>query len=208
VATQPAGEVAPSIAERALDAGERVRALRANHGAVRVLPSPTGEVVWSRVDGGAARAAGYTLYLTPGRHALELYSGTPRARTDPLEIVAGSIIEVRTEREPSPIGSLDLGEPPPRPFPTGWVIGGAAATALAGGITGLLAVNAANKRDDAEALGVGHTQYAAARNEFEDARSTYRASFIGPAAFAAATLGLVLIWNLSQPAPRTQSGAR
>jgi hypothetical protein len=83
-------------------------------------------------------------------------------------------------------------------FPTMWVVIGGGATALSFILPAVLLDRAASKRDEAEALGPGHTAYADAKQGFDEARTAYELSYALPAALGAitlvvATVGLVRI---------------
>jgi len=69
---------------------------------------------------------------------------------------------------------------------------------------GLLAV-AGGKRDDAEALGAGHTGYADARSSYETARTAYYVSYALPAALGLTTAVVWLAWPTEPSAPASPS---
>jgi tetratricopeptide (TPR) repeat protein len=202
------GPIPPELAERRDDAAARASAIRATHGAVRAIAPRSAEVVMVRVGTAAPRAAGFTLYLAPGPHEIEIETGTPHARRITVQVTAGGSLEVDTTR-PAPATAPTPAAPrgdqivaQRSSFPTGWFVAGAGLTAASVILPVALGLRANSLRDDAEKLGPGHTGYAAAAGEFDDARDAYRASFALPAVLAAATLAIpILYFTLSAGDP-------
>lgn len=198
--TEPARE---GIAERKADAIERMNRIRASHGQVRVRPAP-GAIVLVRVDGGPERAAGFTAWLLPGEHRVDLGCGTDALHHITILVEAGRTSEVVTSEPPvrapplAPLAPSTAAQRPTasvavasrKPFPTSWVLAGTGAAAVSIVLPVALGVRAKHKRDDAIALGPGNTRYSAAYDDYESARRAYKISYVLPATFAAVTLGI------------------
>jgi hypothetical protein len=216
LAEQP-GTMGAELDERRQDALQRVHALQESNGALRVL-APTGERALVRVDAQPPRAAGFTAYLAPGEHDIEIDPGTPRARRVTVTLRAGASQDFPVERAPpsaphtpgdasastlgAGVGVARAGEaaraPEPRAFPTAWAIAGGVVTIAAGAAPFAFGLHAAAKRDDAARLGVGSTQYPSAVNDFTSARTVYYVSYAIPATTLALSTVFVLIkWSAS-----------
>jgi hypothetical protein len=204
---------APDLAERRQDAMERLAAIRATHGAVRVTPPKSGAIMLVRAGGGDPKPAGFIAYFAPGEHELEIYAGTSHARSIRVHAVAGTTIDVAipdlaAPAEPAPPS------PPPSPspaerrsFPTGWLVAGTAITLASGVLPLALGIRTGDKRDAAEAIGPASSQYASAVSEFEDARTLYQLSYVVPIMLAVATTVIVLV-SLPPKSGSTASSTR
>lgn len=197
----------PELAERARDAAERAKQLEQSHGAVHVLAPKRGGLVLTRIGNGEPRAAGYTVWLAPGTHAIDVYIGTDHEKRVQVDVEPGSSIDVETTPEasevPPPVAAPPPREAPPeaRPIPSlVWIGAGATAASLALPVT--LYVVANGKRDDADALGAGHTDYAAKRSTYVSWRTAYYVSYALPVTLAAATAAIYL---LRPEAPSTKT---
>jgi hypothetical protein len=210
MAEQP-GRPKPELEARRVEVVERVRKIKATHGGVRVLAHPTRDVM-VKVDDSAPRATGFTAYLLPGDHVVEVQPGTPQARRIPVRAVAATTTDVETAepaspQPPPPVTPTPTPTPPPpraaqpravsRPaeahsFPTGWLVAGAVVTAASTALPIALGVAAKSKKDDAIALGAGHTGYRSAVDDFRSARTLYEVSWVVPAVLATATVIIVL----------------
>jgi hypothetical protein len=82
--------------------------------------------------------------------------------------------------------------PEPRSFPLIPVLVGVGLTGVSFALPGVMHQRAANARGVAQELGQGHTEYAAARADYESRRKTYRLSYLLPAGLGVATLGVVI----------------
>jgi hypothetical protein len=182
--------------ERRRDALERLKAIRATHGAVRVAAPPSGSAVLVRVGNASPRPAGFVVYLAPGEHVFELHTGTARAKERTVHVVAGSVIELSVnDVQPPKNVSTEAA------FPTAWLLGGAALTIASTALPIALAIHTGNERDEAESLGVTHSRYPDAVDSFEGARRAYWISYALPVALAAATAIVVILKT-----PRSSSG--
>jgi tetratricopeptide (TPR) repeat protein len=202
----------PSLDERQKDAIDRIKAIKASHGALHVAPSPDGQVVLVRIGSSEPRPAGFVVYLAPGEHEIELHAGTARARRVRHTVVAGATKDVTPEPSVTTTPTSQAVEPQPKAapgtasFPTAWLIGGLAVTAASSVLPLAFGLDAKSKRDDADALGPGHTGYAAAANDFDDARSRYQISWVLPGALAAATAAIVIIQIVTDKRPSSSAG--
>jgi tetratricopeptide (TPR) repeat protein len=191
-ASEPNREAA--LEERRQDALERIRAIKATHGALAVAPAPPGQVVLVRVGSAEPRPAGFTVYLAPGPHEIELNAGTTRASKRRVELVAGKVTEIALD---TPKPSTPSAPPPPpratRSFPTAWLVGGAIATAASFALPIGFAFDTKSKRDSAGAISTSDPRYPVAVGDFEDARTRYEVSYILPAALAVATAVVVVV---------------
>lgn len=192
LAAQPS-ELTRELEERRQDAAERVRAMKAARGAVEV-PAPAGRACAVRIDGAAARPAGFTAYLSPGEHAIEVFAGSPEVRTVRIQVEAGKAQSIDTAPPPA-------APPPPRvvvvqaeearpEFPSMWILGGGTLAVATLALPLGLGLHASELRSAAEALGRGHSQYSDAVRRFEEARGAYLASYAVPAVLGAATLAV------------------
>ena len=193
-------ELSRDLEERRQDAAERARALKSTRAGV-LFPAPRGRECTVTIDGGPPRAAGFTAYVAPGEHTIELFSGSPDARKLRVTASLGRVLTVDTTPPAPPPPApppprLVLVAPPESPpdFPTPWVLGGGALCLLSFGLPLGLGVHASSLRDDAEKLGPGHTQYSDALRRFDDAREAYRTAYLLPAALGAATLTVAAVF--------------
>ncbi|HZO16958.1 MAG TPA: tetratricopeptide repeat protein [Polyangiaceae bacterium] len=187
------------LEERREDGAARVSALKASHGALVLPPQPT--EVTARIDAEPARRVGYTAYVKPGKHVIVIAAQGGAERRRDIDAAAGSSIQIDTT-DPTPRIApaptprpRPYDEPPPaREFPTVVVIVGASLTALSFAGPIIAWHLAAEQRNEATALGVGHSQYPIASDEYESARTRYYATYAVPAGLGAITLG-VAIWG-------------
>ena len=191
--------------ERMHDAGQRAAALRAAHGEVHVRAPATG-VILVRVGTAEPRPAGFTVFLAPGQHEIELSPGSPQSRRVTLHVDAGVVLDVEAEADApkatpptAPLPAPREKEEPRRAFPTAWLLVGAGVTVAAAALPTALGLRASAKHDDAERLGVGNTAYASAVDEFGKARTAYYFSYALPAAFAVATAVVVVLKLSARP---------
>jgi tetratricopeptide (TPR) repeat protein len=185
-------EVPEALAVLAEDAETRSAAIRASHGGVALAASPGVKV---RIDGGEARDVGFTAYLAPGVHTVEIVYPVGARRVE-LDLHAGRVIAVDTT-PPAPERPTPL-PPPSRPeeapsFPTVLFVVGLSVTAVSFVLPGVLFAVADESRSEAEALGAGHSGYAAARDEFEGDRAAYQLSYILPGALGAITAAIAVV---------------
>lgn len=211
------------LVHRSEDAAKRISDLESSHGAVFVKPPARGGVVLTRVGTAEPRAAGYVVWLAPGTHSVELFVGTRHAKTVRVEIVRGATVPIDTTPPAEPLAPA--GPSPAAREGSGSGAGGQASSTASGGSSGrttwlvvgsvvtaasfalplgLLAV-AGGKKDDAEALGTGHTGYADARSSYESARTAYYVSYALPAALGLTTAIVWLTWPSATSAPPSPS---
>lgn len=200
IASQRDG-VTKDISDRAADAEARALELERTHGALYVDPPKRGGRVLVRIDESAPRPAGYVVWLTPGSHTIRLSDGVHWSSTVDLQIAAGEEIhfDPSPPEPPPPPGSE---APPRRPTvedrraepttPAMRVYVGAAATVASFALPTALFFVADGKRDDADALGAGHSRYADARSTYETWRTAYYVSYAVPVALALTTAALWL----------------
>jgi tetratricopeptide (TPR) repeat protein len=210
---------APGDAElirRREDAAGRVRALKSAYGALVVRAPASGTPVMTSV-GGDVRSAGYTLWVSPGEHQVEVGTGTPRARRVRVDVVAGGAVEVTTDDlvAPPQVPAAPPVAPAPAPatqrpaegrrFPTLAVVLASGATVASAAVPLGLGLRASAKRSDAAAFGQGNTGYASAVGDFHDARTLYYASYSIPAVLAAVT-ATVAVFGIASSAvgPRVE----
>jgi len=201
--------------ERRQDAASRILTIAREHGAVVLPAGPV--AVHVRIDGGPPRPSGFVAYLRPGPHVIEIIGPSGIARLVEVSAAAGESITVDTRDRaaepaaptaavpsppstavPPPPATAPTGpaEPPsPAEFPTTLVLVGAGLTAASFVFPAVMWKLADDERAEAEALGPGHTGYAAAVDSFESARTSYELSYILPAALGAATAA-VAIWGV------------
>jgi tetratricopeptide (TPR) repeat protein len=190
------------LEERRSDAAARVRALKAAHGAF-VFPPQPGEVS-ARIDDAPARRVGFTAYVMPGSHRIDIVGPKGAVRSRQLEIAGGASLRIDTT-DPTPRAPVSPPRPvppPPEPktaadepeFPLAVVLVGAGLTIASFAIPIGLWFVARDERNEATALGAGHTGYAEARDEFDSARTRYLATYAVPAGLGAITLGIA-IWG-------------
>lgn len=195
VARQPE-PLAPSLAERRQDAAERAAALRAAHGALDVRAPAHGPAAEVRVDGGAPRRAGFVVLLVPGDHTVELTGSSGAVRKLDVRAVGGQtlVVDATPPEPPAPPPHPPAPAPSPGPsFPTWWVVGGAALTAASIALPIVLRSRAEEDRAAAAKLGAGHTDYAAARDDYDASRSLYYVSFAVPATLGAVTVAIAVV---------------
>lgn len=187
--------------ERTQDAKERIAAIKASTLELVVEAATSSRTVLVRVDARPPQPAGFTLHLAPGAHEVELDVGAEGAEIVPVEGKAGQRV-VLTPRSGEPVAPPppSVSPPPLEPavndesdFPTGWVVAGAALTAASFALPIALLARADGKRDDAAALGAGHTGYAEAREDFDSARTAYHVSYLVPAVLGAATITIAIV---------------
>lgn len=180
---------------------ESVAALKAKYGAIHVAAPPKG-VVWVRVGLSEPQPAGFTLYVAPGSHELELFARTPQSTKQTVHTFAGRVTEIqipggatsvapvradRVEQEAQPTA-----EAGPRPFPTVLVVVGGGLTAVSAGASVFLYTRQSAKRADAEAFARSDPSYARLRDEHQDARTLYYVSLGVTGVFAVATTAVAL----------------
>jgi hypothetical protein len=190
-------KAAEPVSDRVTDAQSRLDQLRHSHGAIYVRPPTRGGLVLTRIGTGEPRAAGYVVWVAPGRHDLEIFVGTDHVKKMRVEVVAGGATDVDTTPPAPPAvearvaGPQDSATPPPPASSTWiWIGVGATAVSLAAPMTFYALASGAHNR--AEALGPGHSRYADERSSFDTLRTLQYVSYALPAAFALATVGYVL----------------
>ncbi|MBI4701863.1 MAG: hypothetical protein HY744_12045 [Deltaproteobacteria bacterium] len=198
--------MSPELEQRRQDAAGRVQAIKASCGAL-VLAAARGASPASaaRIDGALPRALGFTAYVAPGPHVVEVIGPTGAVRRVDLAVQAGESIAIDTS-DPAPPPPPP--PPPPAPqfvpvvlrpapeparFPTLWVALGAGATVLSFALPVALGVDTAARHDAALELGPGHSGYAAALDDYESARTAYEVSFALPAVLGAATAAVAVV---------------
>lgn len=194
-----------NLTARAEDAGKRVADLQSTHGSVFVKPPARGAAVLTRVGTADARAAGYVVWLAPGTHSVEVFVGTSRAKMVRVEVVRGEQVEVDTtppDEPPPPV------TPPRDPVPeratatsarTTWLLVGGGVTLASLALPLSLFGVASGKRDDAEALGEGHTGYADAKSSYDSAKTVYAVSYALPVALGLTTAIVYFAWKTDKP---------
>jgi hypothetical protein len=202
-------DVPKELAERAADAQSRVEQLERSYGAIRMNAPTHGGLVLTRVGSSEPRAAGYVVWLAPGRHDLELFVGTDHVKKLTVEVVPGKTLDIDTsppEEPPSPAPVVNPPPPaqtksaePPPPQSNRWVWIGAAATAVSIAAPVITYVVASQKKDDATALGRGSDGYPAARDSFDSWKTINYVSYALPAVLALATIGYVVF----RPSPKS-----
>lgn len=194
LAEQPA-QLTPDLEERRQDAAERARAMKATRGAV-VVPAPPARACAVRVDGGPPRPAGFTAFLAPGEHTIEVFSGTSDARSVRVSVAVGASRTIDTAppvtAAPPRVVVLPAPESAPE-MPTPWIIGGGTLFVASFGLPLALGLHAAELRAGAVRLGIGHTMYSSAAKGYEDARAAYHAAYALPAILGAATLAVAAV---------------
>lgn len=215
------GALKPSLEQRREDSARRIDAIKSSHGAVVLAVPRTGPVTLVEVDGAAARPAGFTAYLQPGVHTIEVIApqGQRARRSERIEVVAGASIAIETQDPtPPPPPPPPLLPPPPviiekhepvPDFPLPWVLAGTGATALAFILPAVLWHAAAQARADADAFGRGHTAYAAAVEAYDSARGDYQLSYLLPAGLGAVTATVAVVgYIVSRPDDPEKTGWR
>ncbi len=202
---------------RRTDALRRADELKAKHGALTIRAPGDDSVVLVRIGQSEPRSAGFTLYLLPGTHVIELYYGTDHAERRAVELEAGGKIEIVTvapptgvppETSPPPPQVAPEPRPPPAPetppappggsptpaeFPTTWVASLGGATLASFALPLALGLNAANERRAALRLSPGHSRYADGIDDVDKAKRAYRISYSLPVGLAAATTSVVVV---------------
>jgi len=209
------------LEERRQDAAARMQAIKKSHGAVVVAPPARGGPRMVTVGAAAPRLAGFTVYLAPGAHRIEIGSGTPEARVISVDVKAGARTTVDTTPEAEDVRPAVTPAPngPTRPlppekaddapaFPTVWVLLGAGLTAASVAFPVVMHFRAVDAREEAETLPVGHSGYTNGKESFEGARDASQLSWILPAALGAitvgiATVGVVIVSTHDPDAPTT-----
>lgn len=159
------------------------------------MPAVGTGVVWVRVGVSEPQPAGFTVYVAPGSHEIELFARTSRAKKQSVQAVAGQVLTIRIPETPAPAPmpkTADRGTTPPPPnkareFPTVLVALGSGLTLASAGVSVFLYTHQASKRDDAEAIARSDPEYAFLRDEHQDARTLYHVSLGVTGVFAAAT---------------------
>jgi len=223
IAKRPAA-LTTDLEQRRIDSVKRLKAIEAEHGAVR-FPVPTsGGKLLVRIDGGQSRAAGFTAFLEPGPHTFELDHGSLPTRKTQLVVVAGSSHEVDTTA-PAVVASASSSSssaiptstktPPPLPpandssATTVVLLVGAGLTLASVGLPIALGLEAQSQRDSAEALGTEHHDYREAIADFESARTAYRVSYVAPVALGVLTaVGVTIAALLNRPDDEAPQAAR
>jgi tetratricopeptide (TPR) repeat protein len=188
-----------SIAERRAEAQQRIADLQSKHGALRV--DVGGRVILVKVGTAKSRPAGFTVYLAPGVHRVEIDSGTAKARQISVTLKAGATVVLEAEPTVASTPPPDKPAPPPPPeegaFPSALFGVAMALTIASVAIPVGLGLRAASLRDDAAALGTDHPDYPTALEDFEDMRTGYYASYAVPGAFALASLIILVVYAAS-----------
>lgn len=210
------------LAVRMTDAKRRVTELEAAHGKVFVRPPSRGPLVLTRVNGGEPRTAGYTVWLAPGKHIIELFVGTDHVKKIDLPVDKGGSYEIdSTPAEATPPESAPSALPAARPASnakepqssndsdasarTVAIIGAGVSIASVALPISLYFV-AKSKGDDARDLGAGHTGYPSALEDYNSARTVYLASYAVPIVLGALTVGLYVVLSGKKSAPLDKSG--
>lgn len=198
------------------EADASIARLKAKYGAIFV-PAPKRGVVLVRVGVGDPQPAGFTLYVTPGTHQIELFSRTARASTRTVSVHAGQVTQVAipSNDAPAAIAKSPQVERPPqetpargsRSFPVALVAVGSGLTLAAGGATLFLYTRQASKRDDAEEVSRSAPEYADLRDEHSDARRMYHLGLAATGIFAVATASVVVVHLLGSDDAPVKAGA-
>lgn len=191
----------PEFEERRADSAARLKSIKGSHGAI-VLPAQTSDIR-ARIDGGEARRVGFTAYMKPGQHIVEIVGPTGVAKSEALQVRAGVSLMIDTHDPAPPVRPLPVMVRVPVPklvveapeFPTAVVLIGVGLTAVSFALPGGLYRRAAAARADSEELGRGHTDYEEKVAEFGSKRTAYQVSYLLPAVLGTATLG-VAIWGV------------
>ncbi len=201
-------DVPKELANRAADAEVRLDQLQRSHGAVRVRPPTRGGLVLTRLGTSDPRAAGYVVWLAPGRHELELFVGTDHVKRVTVDVERGKTVEIDTtppeDRSTTPrelsrnTTPTPTPAPKPAPRPEGsgrsstWIWVGAGATIVSFALPLATFVVASNQQDEAVALGRGNSGYDDARSRYETWKTMHHVSYALPAALALATVAYVV----------------
>ena len=193
------------LAARSDDARARLTQLQHSHGAVNIKAPRTGGVVLTRVGSADPRAAGYIVWLAPGPHTVELFTGTNRVKTIRLDVVRGETVEVDTTPPVEPPTAAPGVAPNPQPKPedtpheakagggpSTLVLVGAGVTIASVAVPIAFYFVAHGKRNDAAVLGQGNSGYADAVSSYDKWRTIYLVSYALPATLALVTAGVWL----------------
>jgi hypothetical protein len=199
---QETARLSASLEERREDAAAKLAAIKEDNGAV-VLPTQPNAVSVT-IDEGEARPVGFTAYLSAGEHRLSLSAADGAARATRVAVSAGQSVRIDTalkatptvESKPAPaVAPPDAPEPvasEERSFPTVVVLIGVGLTAASFALPGVMWGKAADRFQEAEDLGKGHTGYPDKVEEYDEATTAYYASYALPAALGAITLGVAV----------------
>jgi hypothetical protein len=206
----------PLLSARAMNARERAAQLEASNGAVEVH-GPRSGVVLTRVDAGEPRPAGYVVWLAPGPHKIELFVGSAHPRMVDVEVKPGARVDIETaSTDEASVPVAEGHSLPPAPekapaqasaLPTWTLITGVTAAASLVAPAGLYFL-ATSKRNEAERLGPGNTEYAAARSSYNTWRSIYIASYGLPVLLAGTSVTLAVLNASSKGGAKVALGAR
>jgi hypothetical protein len=181
------------------DAEAQLAALKAQYGILQIDPPKTG-IVLVRVGMEAPQPAGFSVYLKPGQHEIELYARTTQAERRTVTLRAGETTTVSVEEprppDAEPARPPPQTEPPPIPFPTESassssrrtvLLVGGIATIVTAGVSGVLYLRASGLRGDASDIDRRDPRYAAAAHDYESGRTLFYASLALPAVAIAGT---------------------
>lgn len=211
----PSGE-ADKLSAHVDDAKARVAKLKSSHGELRVRASD--HVVLVRVGQSEPRPAGFSVWLSPGNHVIEMGVGTVESHKVEVTIRAGQAEEIAAAPDPKP----SIAPPPsssaqptsPKPadsapkvvppkkegsFPTALVILGVAATAGSFALPIVLHSSASKKSTAALALGTSAKEYPDAVSSYNSARTAYYISYALPSALGALTTTLIVASLVKKP---------
>jgi hypothetical protein len=205
------GEALEANVERQeAEARERLAALAATSGRIRVTAAPERPVV-VQIDRGAPRLAGFVAYVAPGTHTVTFAPGKDETRRD-VELKEGELVELAPPPPPptTPVtpSSPPAVAPPPaahapeatqwetrreRPFSPVvlWVAGGVTVLSIAAPI--VTYANALSTKSDYDSA-TSDADKRRLSGEYDAEKSTAYASLAVPAACAAITGGLVVWW--------------
>jgi hypothetical protein len=203
------GEALEANVERQeAEARERLAALAATSGRIRVTAAPERPVV-VQIDRGAPRLAGFVAYVAPGTHTVTFAPGKDETRRD-VELKEGELVELAPPPPAPPPLTTPVTPPSPpavapppdaprwetrreRPFSPAvlWVAGGVTVLSIAAPIvTYASALSTKSDYDSATSDAEKRRLY----GEYDAEKSTAYASLAVPAACAAITGGLVVWW--------------
>lgn len=206
---EEAGSLPPELEERRQDAAERARALKSALAVLRVtVESETKESLVARVDDAEERAVPFEIYVEPGPRVIIVRSEQRTKRFD-ADTFAGRRTDVIASLPPVVVTAppeLPRTPPPqaePGRFPTPWFVAGLSSTVVSFALPLGLGIRTSELREEALALGPGHTRYADNLDTYEDTRAGYYASFALPIALGVATT-IIAVWGISEA---TSSGS-
>jgi len=212
---QETASLSASLEERREDAAARLAAIKKDNGAV-VLP-PQSNAVSVSIDGGETRPVGFTAYLSPGEHRLSFTAADGAVRATRVAVSAGQSVGIDTALRATPKAGPKpepaLPQPAPqepvaseeRSFPTLVVLIGVGVTAASFALPGVMWGRAADRFQEAEDLGKGHTGYPDKVDEYDGATTAYYASYALPAALGAITLGVAIYGIIHVSGDSTES---